>query len=108
MRTGRLHQIAGQAGSGKTQISLRTALYSMSCVYIDTEGGLNLEQVQDLCLETLPSQLMTQGINDALNKIRYVRVTHDTHFLRLLENFDQVIPKETSLVVIDNITTHLM
>ena len=80
----------------------------MSCVYIDTEGGLNLEQVQDLCLAALPSQLATQGIGDALNKIRYVRVTHDTHFLKLLENFEHVIPRETSLVVIDNFTTHLM
>lgn len=72
-RAGRLAEVYGSSGSGKTQLAMQAALHVAAkgerAVFIDTEGGFRPERVQTMAKAR---SLTSDGL---LDRIAYVRVT---------------------------------
>lgn len=127
---GRLTEVCGMPGSGKTQLCLQLSVNVQipeyfgglggEALFIDTEGSFNIERLLDVATAvanhfnppTVPSKKLGEekqfSVDGILRSVHYYRCIDFAAFMGLinfLPSFVNSHPK-TKLIIIDNITYH--
>ncbi|KAF9904885.1 DNA repair protein rad51c [Linnemannia zychae] len=122
---GKVTEICGLPGSGKTQLGIQLAINAQlprsvqgaggSSIYIDTEGSFvarRASQLADACAARLSEASKDTGTNpsltgvDLLRGIRYCRVHSPVEFIAMIRILGVILQEHpnTKLVVVDSIS----
>ncbi|CDH53150.1 dna repair protein rad51 homolog 3 [Lichtheimia corymbifera JMRC:FSU:9682] len=113
---GCITEFCGEAGSGKTQLSMQLAVNALlpselggcngECIYIDTEGGLvpkRLRTIATAMQNQYPDQVES---DDLLSKIHVFRVFDHCELIALIRQLPDILSEmsQIKLLIIDTIT----
>ena len=103
LRAGRLVEVYGSSGCGKTQLAMQAALCAASkgtrALYVDTEGGFRPERIEEM------ADARGWDAEALLRRIEYVRCDTSPEQMEVVRGIDSRVPTSgCGLVVIDTLT----
>ncbi|MES1920332.1 DNA repair protein rad51c [Bonamia ostreae] len=109
--TGKIYEIFGRPGIGKTQLCLQLCLNlqrfshdSPTAFYFDTEGGFSMERVIEMATSLAPSDSFSEPIE--ISNIRIFRTFGLLDFMRNFKDVENYIDENSNvkLIVIDSLS----
>jgi len=110
-KTGRVYEIFGQAGSGKTQLCFSVAveglIKGMEVCYVDTKNDLVPQRI----LQILQARTNNSSSLDILNKINVSKCFNALNLLQTLRLISEKVKSKNNqikLVILDNLVSNLL